>query len=58
MQPPYVAHKFLVKQLALDGHLQLVEGVLEHIVGIQVIHPAQKQQHYKYSTVLVLGQRN
>ena len=47
MQAPYVAHELLVKQLALDGHLQLIERVLQHVVGIQVINPASIHQDRK-----------
>lgn len=34
--------ELIVEQLAPDGHLQRVEGVLEDIIGVQLVHLAQQ----------------
>ena len=36
--------KVLIEQLAAHGHLNLIEGVLQHIVAVQVVHPACKNR--------------
>ena len=36
----YGLEEVVVKQLAANGHLHLIEGVLQHKVAIQVVYPA------------------
>lgn len=30
-----------VKELAADGHFHLIEGILQHVVTVEIIDPAQ-----------------
>ena len=36
-----VPHQVLVKQIASDGHLRLIEWVLEDVVTIEIVNPAE-----------------
>ena len=40
--------KVLFEELTSDGHLQLVEGVLHHVVGVQVVYRVEQMIHAWY----------